>query len=200
MPFLPARCFAGDHFVVSGEADLPISVLKLHVGQFDARRGTVRIAGERGAQQGDLLARGTYAESGVHQTSGHFLRARSGVLFSGKTQDNRAGQGAKLVGSAAVEALESDLHIMILGKGLPGIVVPVIACADCQTVWCAKAVEKLDEKIFHPHLIEFLEDVGCSERGSSGVANDQEGWQEVVASSRNGFLEVEPIDEPCRFR
>ena len=89
---------------------------------------------------------------------------------------------------------------MILGKGLPGIVVPIIACADRQTVGCANPVEKFDEKILHPHLIEFLKNVGCSKWRSSGIANDQKGRQEIVASSRNGFLEVQPIDEPCRFR
>ena len=89
---------------------------------------------------------------------------------------------------------------MILGKGLPGIVVPIIACTDSQTVRRAEPIEEFDEKILHPHLIELLKNVGCGKWRSSGIANDQEGRQKVVAPSRDGFLEIQPIDEPCRFR
>ena len=53
----PARSFAGDDFVVRREANLPISVLKLHIRQLDARRRAVGITGESGPQQRDLLAR-----------------------------------------------------------------------------------------------------------------------------------------------
>jgi hypothetical protein len=73
MPLLPAWCFAGDHFIVCSEANLPIPVLNLHIGQLDASRGAVCVARERGAQQGNLFARGADAESGVHQAACDFL-------------------------------------------------------------------------------------------------------------------------------
>ena len=89
---------------------------------------------------------------------------------------------------------------MVLRKHLPGIVVPLVACANRQSVGYAEPVEELDEKIFHPHLIEFLEDVGSCKWRSGGIAYDEQRRQEVVGSRRHGLLEVQPIDEPCRFR
>src|SRR6478672_8114733 len=123
-----------------------------------------------------------------------------GILFRREAQNDGASQGAQLIRSTLIETLETDFHTVLLRKSFPSVVIPIIACANRQSVRCAESIEELDQQVFNPQLVEFFKNFGSGQRGSRRVADDQEGRKKVVAAGGYGLLKVQPIDEPGCFR
>ncbi len=129
---------------------------------------------------GDLHAHGR-----VNQTLATSLIAPPSPL-AGEAHDNRLGQRLQFLGAAAIEALKADFGAMLRGKGLPGIIVPIVADTDGQSVGRSQPVEKLEEESLHPQLIELLQYLRRGHGCAACIANDKERGQKIIRPAGTG--------------